>query len=86
MMFFSATMPKQILSVARKYMPDYQLVEVKNDQATTTQTDQIYFEVNARDKFEALTRIIDIEEDFYGIIFCKTKVDVDFVASRLSQR
>jgi len=86
MMFFSATMPKQILTVARKYMPDYELVAVKKEQRTTTQTDQIYFEVNSRDKLEALTRIMDIEHDFYGIIFCKTKLDVDFVASRLSQR
>lgn len=85
-MFFSATMPNEILRVAKKYMPDYELVQVKKDQQTTTQTDQIYFEVNDRDKLEALTRIMDIEHDFYGIIFCKTKLDVDFVSSRLSQR
>ena len=86
MMFFSATMPRQIITVAKKYMPDFELVAVKKEQHTTTQTDQIYFEVNSRDKLEALTRIMDIEHDFYGIIFCKTKVDVDFVAATLSQR
>lgn len=86
MMFFSATMPKEILKVAKKYMPDYELVAVKREQRTTIQTNQIYFEVNDRDKLEALTRIMDVEHGFYGIIFCKTKLDVDFVASRLSQR
>ena len=86
MMFFSATMPKEILQVAKRYMPDYELVQVKKEQRTTTQTDQIYFEVNPRDKIEALTRIIDMEHDFYGIVFCKTKVDVDFVSASLGQR
>jgi len=86
MMLFSATMPKEILQVAKRYMPDYQLVAVKKEQRTTTQTDQIYFEVNQQDKLEALTRIMDLEHDFYGIVFCKTKLDVDSVASRLSQR
>lgn len=49
-------------------------------------TDQIYFEVHRNDKFEALSRIIDIEDNFYGIIFCRTKVDVDTVSSQLSKR
>ena len=43
-------------------------------------TDQIYFEVSEADKFEALCRIIDMEPAFYGLIFCRTKVDVDAVA------
>ena len=35
------------------------------------------------DKFDAMTRIIDIEPDFYGIVFCRTKIGVDEVATRL---
>lgn len=64
-LLFSATMPKVILNVAKKYMGDYQLVSVQTTQMTTTQTTQIYFEVRESDKFEALCRIIDIESDFY---------------------
>jgi len=86
MLLFSATMPKAILNIAKKYMPDYKLVSIEKKQMTATETDQIYFEVNARDKFEALCRIIDIEPEFFWIIFCKTKVDVDFVSSKLAQR
>jgi ATP-dependent RNA helicase DeaD len=85
-LLFSATMPKVILNVAKKYMGDYQLVSVKTAQMTTTQTTQLYFEVRESDKFEALCRIIDIEPDFYGIVFCKTKVDCDFVANKLNER
>ncbi len=86
MLLFSATMPKEVLSIARKFMGDYEFVKVKKQQLTTNLTDQIYFEVNRNDKFEALSRIIDIEEEFYGIVFCRTKLDVDEVASKLSAR
>lgn len=85
-LLFSATMPKTILRVAKKYMGDYQLVAVKKEQMTTTQTDQIYFEVHERDKFEALCRIADIEHDFYAIVFCKTKYDVDTITAKLIER
>jgi len=85
-LLFSATMPREILQVAKKYMKDYELIATKSSQMTTMQTNQMYFEVSSRDKFEALCRIIDIESDFYGIVFCKTKVDVDYVASKLMER
>jgi ATP-dependent RNA helicase DeaD len=86
MLLFSATMPPEILAIAKRFMGDYDIVKVKKQQLTTNLTDQIYFEVNRHDKFEALSRIVDIEEEFYGIVFCRTKVDVDEVASRLQQR
>ena len=85
-LLFSATMPKAILSVAKKYMGDYQLVEVKHNQMTTIQTEQFFIQISERDKMEALCRIMDKEEDFYGIVFCKTKMDVDNVFSRLHEK
>ena len=85
-LLFSATMPKPILNIAKKYMGEYQLVSVKSQQLTTTQTTQLYFEVREGDKFEALCRIIDIEPDFYGIVFAKTKLDCDFITTKLNER
>lgn len=85
-MLFSATMPEEILRIAQKYMGPYELVQIKQKQLTVDQTDQIYFEVPLRDKFEALCRIIDIEKEFYGLVFCRTKVDVDNIANRLIDR
>ena len=38
------------------------------------------------DKFDALTRIIDVEPEFYGIIFARTKIGADETASRLTAR
>ncbi|MFC1808334.1 DEAD/DEAH box helicase, partial [Candidatus Omnitrophota bacterium] len=85
-MLFSATMPSEIMNIAKKHMRDYDIFKVTQGQLTVTQTDQIYFEVSAGDRFEAMCRIIDIEEDFYGLIFCRTKIDVDNVAKRLMER
>ncbi|MBE9592262.1 MAG: DEAD/DEAH box helicase, partial [Proteobacteria bacterium] len=82
-LLFSATMPSRIKALASKYMGDYEFITVKKQQLTTSLTEQIYYEVKASDKFEALCRIIDIEEDFYGLVFCRTKNDVDSTVSHL---
>jgi ATP-dependent RNA helicase DeaD len=86
MLFFSATMPKEIMTVAKSYMKNYEVLAVKSREVTTDLTEQIYFEVRKNDKFEALSRVIDIEKDFYGIIFCQTKVDVNEVTGKLIER
>nr|WP_211436132.1 DEAD/DEAH box helicase [Candidatus Kuenenia stuttgartiensis] len=85
-LLFSATMPFEIMQIAKNYMRDFDVQKVNAGQLTVSQTDQIYFEVFAADKFEALCRIIDIEKDFYGLVFCRTKIDVDAVASHLIER
>jgi len=85
-LLFSATIPGRIKDLAHKYMEGYELLTVKKEQLTTALTEQIYFEVKASDKFEALCRIIDIEEDFYGLVFCRTRSDVDSVANHLVDR
>ncbi len=85
-LLFSATMPDHILGLARRHMPDYELVKVTQNELTTHLTDQIYFEVRSEDRFEALCRIIDVEPDFYGLIFCRTKLDVDDLSRRLLDR
>jgi ATP-dependent RNA helicase DeaD len=85
-LLFSATMPQKIKELASKYMKGHTFISVKNQTLTTNLTEQIYYEVKASDKFEVLCRIIDIEEKFYGLIFCRTKNDVDSVANHLSDR
>ncbi|MDZ7722355.1 MAG: DEAD/DEAH box helicase [candidate division KSB1 bacterium] len=85
-LLFSATMPARIKELAREYMTGYELIKAKKETLTTHLTEQIYFEVKAADKFEALCRIIDIEEEFYGLIFCRTKRDVDELATHLIDR
>jgi ATP-dependent RNA helicase DeaD len=84
-LLFSATMPPRIRELASKYMKE--VVNARTEKTLTTSlTDQIYFEVSQYDKFEALCRIIDIEESIYGIVFCRTKVEVDELTSKLQDR
>ncbi|MCK9425994.1 MAG: DEAD/DEAH box helicase [Ignavibacteriaceae bacterium] len=83
---FSATMPDRISTLAKKYMKNREIVKAKNAGQTITLTDQIYFEVRESDKLEALCRIIDTTNEFYGIVFCRTKNDVDFITSKLHDR
>lgn len=85
-MLFSATMPYEIMQIAKKYMREYEVFRMTPEQLTVSRTDQIYFEVSSANKFEALCRIIDMEEDFYGLVFCRTKIDVDTVAKHLVER
>ncbi|MBN1498957.1 MAG: DEAD/DEAH box helicase [Spirochaetes bacterium] len=83
---FSATMPDRIKTIAKKYMKDYESVKIERKHTSNDLTEQIYFEVDKSDKLEALCRIIDIEQDFYGLIFCRTKVMVDEVTTSLIDR
>jgi ATP-dependent RNA helicase DeaD len=83
MLLFSATMPKAIHKIAKRFMKELIVIEIKSSQPTIELTEQIYYEVNSGDRFEALRRVIDISEEFYGIVFCKTRVDVDSLTRQL---
>lgn len=86
MLFFSATMAPEILKIAKNHMKEHEVLSVKARELTTDLTDQIYFEVKERDKFEALCRIMDLATDFYGIVFCRTKNDVNELVGKLNDR
>jgi ATP-dependent RNA helicase DeaD len=85
-LMFSATIPKRIIDLAKKYIKNYEVIKIQDKQLTTNLTEQIYIELRESDKFEALCRIIDMEEEFYGMVFCRTKVEVDTVSSKLIER
>jgi ATP-dependent RNA helicase DeaD len=85
-LLFSATMPQRIKLLAQNFMGEYEEVKVTTKRLTVDLTDQIYFEVNNSDKFEALCRIIDIEPEFYALIFCRTKLDAQNLGNKLSDR
>ncbi len=81
---FSATMPKEIVSIARKFMKDYEHISTVKEELTTENAEQLYFEVEEGDKLPLLCRIIDMNPEFYGIVFCQTKAEVDEIAKKLS--
>lgn len=82
---FSATMPKQLLNIANKYMnePEEITVGVRNSGAENVEH-QCYL-VNARDKYQALKRIVDYHPNVYGIVFCRTRNDTKEVTEKLMQ-
>ncbi|MDD2439358.1 MAG: DEAD/DEAH box helicase [Methanosarcinaceae archaeon] len=86
MLFFSATMPKPILGIAKKHMREYVHLAVAKEELATKLTDQLYYEVRESDKFEVLCRIIDMEDEFYGLVFCRTKNDTAQIAQKLGDR
>lgn len=82
-LLFSATMPDAIMNIAKKYMGKYDLVSVKKQDLTNSNIEQKYYEISRHNKLDWLSRIIEMQEDFYSIVFCKTKMDVDELASNL---
>lgn len=74
---FSATMSPEIKRVANLYLKDYKLVQVNRTEVVPANVQQIYYVVKESDRAEVLKKIIDNEENFYGIIFCQTKALVN---------
>ena len=85
-LMFSATMPKQILKIAADFMGEYEIVEEEASEEPLPLTEQFFWMVREEDKSEALVRLIDTAENFYGLVFCQTKVDADVVAKELDER
>jgi len=82
-LLFSATMSPEISSIAKKYMnnPVEVTIGVKNSSAENVSHE--YYLVHARDKYNVLKRIADYEPDIYGIVFCRTRMETQEIASKL---
>ncbi|MEA3223073.1 MAG: DEAD/DEAH box helicase [Thermodesulfobacteriota bacterium] len=85
-MLFSATMPAAVINIARQYMRGYKTLAMNSKPQAVQLTEQVYFEVRDQDKFEALCRVIDMEPEFFGLVFCRTRVDTAEIASRLVRK
>ena len=86
MLMFSATMPHSVLSIATRFMHNYEVVRSEGGELTHDRTEQVWYDVRREDKLEALSRIIDLEEALYGIVFCHTRDDVDELSEELNKR
>lgn len=86
-LLFSATMPAPIKKLAKKYMKDdYKIVNIKKVALTVSKITQKFFEVNQKNKFEALCRVLDFDTPNAAIIFCRTKKGVDDLVEGLQSR
>lgn len=82
-MLFSATMPREIQKIARKYMNDPVEIAVGEKNVSSEQVEHHYYYIREKDRYLALKRIVDFYPGVYGIIFCKTKIDTQKVADKL---
>ncbi|HEY8898838.1 MAG TPA: DEAD/DEAH box helicase [Chthoniobacterales bacterium] len=83
---FSATMPRGIQELIRKYTTNPQNVRIEPQTVSMPAIDQVYYEVDRRSKLEALSRIIDVQNIKCSIIFCATKMMCDQLTEHLIAR
>lgn len=80
---FSATMPREVASIAKNYMESPFEITVGGKNEGNKNIEHDYYVVRERDRYEALKRIIDFNPDIYGLIFCRTRMETGKVADKL---
>lgn len=83
---FSATMPKPILDITKKYQKNAKTIKVVKKELTVSNIEQYYYDVKRKDKVEVLTRLLDFYNPKMSVVFCNTKRMVDELANELSTR
>lgn len=82
-MLFSATMPKEIAMIARKYMKNFEEITVGTKNSGSENVEHIYYVSQAKQRYLVLKRIVDLNPDIYGIVFCRTRQETKEVADHL---
>ncbi|PZD95950.1 DEAD/DEAH box helicase [Paenibacillus sambharensis] len=85
-MLFSATMPPNIQKLAQQFLRNPEHVSVIPKNITAPSIEQAYIEVHERQKFEALSRLLDMESPELAIVFGRTKRRVDELSEALQKR
>ena len=84
-LLFSATMPREIVAISKKYMTDIHEISVGRKNMGADNVEHHYYLVQARDRYLALKRVADVNPNIYGIIFCRTRAETKDVADKLMQ-
>lgn len=84
-LLFSATMDRTVERIARDYMRDPKEITTSARNQGSATINHEYYLVQARDKYETLKRLLDVHPDIYGIIFCNTRVETQYIATKLIQ-
>ena len=85
-LLFSATMPKPILDLTRKYQREPEFVNVVQKQLTVPHVEQYYLGVKEGIKLDVLCRLIDLHSLKSSLVFCNRKRSVDEVVRKLGAR
>ncbi|MEX2514485.1 MAG: DEAD/DEAH box helicase [Cyclobacteriaceae bacterium] len=84
--FFSATMPKPILDLTRKYQTNPEIIKVLRKELTVENISQVYYEVKSGLKSDLVSRLINLHQYKLSIVFCNTKRTTDDVTEELIAR
>lgn len=84
-LLFSATMPNEVLHIAKDYMHDPHEIAVGPRNAGAEQVEHLCYAVHSKDRYLALKRIVDYYPEMYGLIFCRTREETRDVAAKLIQ-
>ncbi|WP_103072652.1 DEAD/DEAH box helicase [Aquimarina sediminis] len=80
---FSATMPKEVSTIAKRFMHNPIEITVGHKNTGSKNVSHEYYVVNSRDRYAALKRLADANPDIFSVIFCRTKRDTQKVAENL---
>ena len=82
-LLFSATMPREVATIANRYMKKPIEITIGKRNAGAENVNHIAYLVQSKDRYLALKRIVDFHPDIYGIIFCRTRMETQEVAESL---
>ncbi len=85
-LLFSATVPKPVEKLAQRFMKDPIRLQLGEKSITVPATEQIYLEVPEKQKFDVLSRLLDIQLPELAIVFVRTKRRVDELTNALTER
>jgi ATP-dependent RNA helicase DeaD len=80
---FSATMPREVRNIANTYMNSPAELTVGEKNQSNRNIEHQFMVVDEKDRYAALKRVVDINLDIFGVIFCRTKMDTQRIAEHL---
>jgi len=82
---FSATMPPEVNTIAKKFMKKPIEITVGTKNSSAKNIDHQYFTVAARERYNALRAVVSMNTGLFGVVFCRTKIETQKVAEKLIQ-
>ena len=82
-LLFSATMTPKVIAVTKKYMRSSKEISVARVNRAADNVQHVFYMVQAKDRYEVVKRIADMNPNIYGIVFCRTRRETKEVANKL---
>ena len=82
-LLFSATMSKKVLDITKRNMRNPVEIAVARMNLGAENVEHVNYMVQAKDKYEVLKRVADMNTNIYGIVFCRTRRETKEIANKL---